>query len=233
MAAVRAHDDGRWPPNVLLSHNPDCRAGGCAPGCPVAQLDEQAGRRPAGGQVTGHEPSGPARNVYRQLGRHAWFAYRDSGGASRFFYSAKTSSLEREAGLHGRLPCGDGGQRETSTHAGADGASVPCRRNTHPTIKPIELMRWLCRLVVPPGGRLLDPFVGSGTTLIAAHLEGLDAHGIERDPRHHQLAAVRLAWWQQQPAGLDVEQILAAHLDRQRQDRYGQITLDDLLTDAA
>ena len=70
---------------------------------------------------------------------------------------------------------------------------------------------------------MLDPFAGSGTTLIAAHLEDLDAHGIERDPHHHPLAATRLAWWQPQPPGLDVEQILAAHHARRHHDRHGQV----------
>jgi hypothetical protein len=68
----------------------------------------------------------------------------DSGGASRFFYTAKASSGERH-------------------YAG---------RNGHPTVKPVDLMRWLCRLVTPPGGLILDPFCGSGSTGVAALAEG-------------------------------------------------------------
>lgn len=64
--------------------------------------------------------------------------------------------------------------------------------NRHPTVKPIALMRWLCRLVTPPGGLVLDPFLGSGTTAIAAALEGFDVTGIELDPDHARLAWQRL-----------------------------------------
>ena len=233
VSAGRAHDDGRWPPNVLLAHDPDCRATGCAPGCVIAQLDEHAGPRPAGGPLTGHEPSGSVRHVYRRIGRYSWFSYHDTGGPSRFFYTAKTSNAERNAGLHGRLACGDCGELDSRTHPGEDGRPVPCRRNTHATVKPLELVRWLCRLVTPPGGLVLDPFAGSGTTLIAAHLEGLDARGIERDPGHHELAATRLAWWQTQPPGLTVEEILTAHHARRRHHRHGQVSIDDLLGDVA
>jgi site-specific DNA-methyltransferase (adenine-specific) len=71
--------------------------------------------------------------------------------------------------------------------------------NTHPTVKPIELMRYLCRLVTPPGGTVLDPFVGSGTTGAAAVLEGFDFLGIELDPEDEgyvELARQRIAYWE-------------------------------------
>jgi len=84
------------------------------------------------------------------------------GEPSRFFYTAKASRKERGEG------------------------------NTHPTVKPLALMRWLCRLVCPPGGTILDPFAGSGTTLLAAGMEGLGAVGIERDPTYFAIAKKRL-----------------------------------------
>lgn len=62
-------------------------------------------------------------------------------------------------------------------------------------MKPISLMRWLVRLVTPPGGRVLDPFVGSGTTGIAAVLEGFDFVGIEREPEYVEIARARIAHW--------------------------------------
>lgn len=64
--------------------------------------------------------------------------------------------------------------------------------NTHNTVKPLALMRWLCRLVTPPGGLVLDPFAGSGTTLVAARLEGLRAFGVELLPEHVDIAVRRL-----------------------------------------
>ena len=64
--------------------------------------------------------------------------------------------------------------------------------NTHPTVKPVALMRWLCRLVTPPGGLVLDPFAGSGTTGLAAQAEGFDALLIEGEPKYEAIAAIRL-----------------------------------------
>jgi DNA modification methylase len=68
-------------------------------------------------------------------------------------------------------------------------------RNVHPTVKPLELMRWLIRLAVPPGGIVLDPFAGSGSTGIAAVLEGRAFLGIEREARYVDVACARLTHW--------------------------------------
>lgn len=120
------------------------------------------------------------------------------GEASRFFYSAKASRDEREHGLReleivsgaeltGRA---EGSAGLQSPRAGAGhGAGL---RNTHPTVKPIDLMRYLCRLVTPPGGVVLDPFAGSGSTLLAARAEGFRAIGIELDPDYCEIATHRL-----------------------------------------
>ncbi len=89
--------------------------------------------------------------------------YADSGSAARFFYCAKASRAERGEG------------------------------NKHPTVKPIKLMRYLCRLVTPPGGIVLDPFVGSGTTCIAARQEGYQYVGIEKDVEYAAKARRRVA----------------------------------------
>jgi site-specific DNA-methyltransferase (adenine-specific) len=83
--------------------------------------------------------------------------------AARFFYCAKASKSERGAG------------------------------NGHPTVKPLDLMRYLVRLVCPPGGIVLDPFMGSGTTLLAARSLGMRAIGIERDEQYCRIAVQRLA----------------------------------------
>jgi len=92
--------------------------------------------------------------------------YDDSGGASRFFYCAKASKADRPRT--------------------ADGTG-------HPTVKPVNLMRWLVRLVTPPGGTVLDPFAGSGSTLVAATIEGFRSIGIEQEPDYLQIIADRLS----------------------------------------
>ena len=70
---------------------------------------------------------------------------------------------------------------------------MAAQRNVHPTVKPTDLMRYLCRLVTPPGGTVLDPFMGSGSTLKAAELEGFDAIGIELSPEYVEIAKRRIA----------------------------------------
>ncbi len=124
--------------------------------------------------------------------------YGDSGSAARFFYCAKASRSERDAGcdeLEHTTP-GEitGGRQEGSAgldnpRAGAGRTSGG--RNIHPTVKPLALMRYLVRLVTPPGGVTLDPFLGSGTTAVAALQEGFRVIGIERDEHSYKTAMHR------------------------------------------
>ena len=97
--------------------------------------------------------------------------YADQGGASRFFYVAKAPARERPK---------------------VDGIA-------HPTVKPLTLMRWLCRLVTPPGGTVLEPFAGSGTTIEAALMEGFHVIAIEREDDYLPLIAARLERVHQEP----------------------------------
>jgi site-specific DNA-methyltransferase (adenine-specific) len=110
---------------------------------------------------------------------------------SRFFWAAKTSRAEREAGLELHP------KRRSPILSGS--GSQP-RANVHPTVKPIALMRWLVRLVVPSGGLVLDPFAGSGSTGIAAVLEGRQFVGIERESGYVDIARARIAHWAGQAA---------------------------------
>ena len=91
----------------------------------------------------------------------------DTGSAARFFYTAKCSKKDRNEGLEGVV-------------------------NNHPTVKPTDLMRYLCRLVTPPGGIVLDPFMGSGSTGKAAMLEGFRFIGIEREAEYVEIARARI-----------------------------------------
>jgi len=115
------------------------------------------------------------------------------GEESRFFYCAKASRAEREAGLEGfelqesdKFGDDEWGRRERN---------VAHARNAHPTVKPLSLMRWLCRLVTPPGGLIVDPFAGSGTTVIAAGLEGFSCIGIEKEEEYVRIAQARVKHW--------------------------------------
>jgi len=134
----------------------------------AAMLDEQSGRLASGkAPATGFvRHSDKHRNTYGRFeGQRAEHItlYGDSGGASRFFYVAKASKSERGTG------------------------------NTHPTVKPVKLMRYLARLITPPGGTVLDPFAGSGTTLLAAEQEGFDSIGIEMNPEYCEIIRKRMA----------------------------------------
>lgn len=108
-------------------------------------------------------------------------------GISRLFYRPKASRAEREAGCEA-LPL-----TEAPIYPHAQGPRLV--RNTHPTVKPLELMRWITRLLCPPGGTVLDPFAGSGSTGAACVLEGRRFVGIERDGRYVPIACARIAHW--------------------------------------
>jgi site-specific DNA-methyltransferase (adenine-specific) len=120
--------------------------------------------------------------------------FGDSGSAARFFYCAKASKRERDAGCEGLTETKAGSlNMRTDAHSERNGMSTQDRRNTHPTVKPLALMRYLVRLVLPPGGVLLDPFAGSGTTGLAAIAEGRKAILIEREERYCEISARRMA----------------------------------------
>lgn len=112
--------------------------------------------------------------------------------ASRFNYCAKASKRDRDEGLEGfELHAPDHGKGNTAGGLQVSNSKNP-RANTHPTVKPTDLMRYLCRLVTPPGGTVLDPFMGSGSTGKAAMLEGFQFIGIERDAEYLEIARARI-----------------------------------------
>lgn len=116
------------------------------------------------------------------------------GDATRFFYCAKTSKADRDEGCRAMPVCQTvGGGGLGNPVSGAYGSEKAPARNHHPTVKPTDLMRYLCRLVTPPGGVVFDPFAGSGSTLKAARLEGFRAIGIEREAEYCAIAAARAA----------------------------------------
>ena len=138
--------------------------------------------------------------------------YGDSGSAARFFYCPKASKKDRNEGLENTTPQsgtggkGNGLQRVCSKCGISQRGSDECpdeqncpkewvnppKKNNHPTVKPTELMKYLCRLVTPPGGTVLDPFMGSGSTGKAARQEGFDFIGIELDSEYVEIARARI-----------------------------------------
>jgi hypothetical protein len=142
---------GRWPANILLDEEA------------AAMLDEQSGVSTSMQTEVNRKPSESPflASAWRRGQSHG-----DTGGASRFFYVAKASRSERNAGLE---------------------------RNIHPTVKPVALMKYLIRIVVPKGGVVLDPFLGSGTTAVAAIEEGVEWIGCEREPEYVEIIKARVA----------------------------------------
>jgi hypothetical protein len=130
------------------------------------------------------------------------------GEAQRFFYCAKAARGEREAGCeslparagHEAVDCAEGALALNSPRAGAGRTAVEVR-NFHPTVKPVDLMRYLVSLVAKPGALVLDPFAGSGTTGIGCVLAGVRFHGIEMGTDHACIAWHRITHWNNKRRG--------------------------------
>lgn len=123
------------------------------------------------------------------------------GEAARFFYCAKASKRDRDEGLEGFEPAKtNDGRKVDADNAYQRGATL--RANIHPTVKPTDLMRYLCRLVTPPGGIVLDSFTGSGSTGKAAILEGFQFIGIEREAEYIEIARARIEHAQKEKSGM-------------------------------
>lgn len=174
--------EGRWPANVIHDGSAEV----------VSMFPEASGQS---GAVTGEEPSSKTNAVYGEFnGRPASQPRGDMGSAARFFYCAKTSSEDRHEGLPMPGPQFSKG----STLRDAENLGTSRKGNFHPTVKPTDLMRYLCRLVTPPGGLVLDPFMGSGSTGKAAVLEGFRFIGIDLEAAHVAIAQARIDYARRQ-----------------------------------
>lgn len=167
---------GRWPANFIHDGSdeitdlfPDTKSG-------------MAIRSKSGGNTFGCETPKP---IMDDLG------YGDSGSAARFFYCAKASKADRNEGLDG-FEEKIGGSMTGAEYREGKPTNHPIRANHHPTVKPTDLMRYLCRLITPPNGIVLDPFTGSGSTGKAAILERFSFIGIEQDPDYAAIAEARI-----------------------------------------
>jgi DNA modification methylase len=185
-AMVTPEREGRWPANVI--HDGSDEVMGLFP---VTHAPGSNGSKGTKGK--GYVGDFGLRAV-PQLP-----SYTDSGSAARFFYCAKASKADRDEG------CEELGERTagecTDRKNGSAGMNSPREgagrtsgsRNHHPTVKPTALMRYLCRLVTPPNGLILDPFMGSGSTGKAAILEGYRFIGIDLEPEYCKIAEARIA----------------------------------------
>ncbi len=165
---------GRWPANVLLDDEA------------ARLLDAQSGESLSSKGVPRVGVNGEGWGLTTTGAE-----YDDRGGASRFFYTAKTSRAEREFALEDLDPARRSDGRKTEHDV--PNLRTNERRNDHPTVKPVDLMRWLCRLVTPPGGLVLDPFLGSGSTGMAALGEGFRFAGIDLEEHYLEIARRRIA----------------------------------------
>lgn len=174
---------GRWPANLIHDGS-----------------DEVVALFPAAGGGFGKRGGRDAATV-GEFGMGATMevvGYDDTGSAARFFYCAKASKADRDEGLEGFATI----TTESVAHGERAYGTLPSgepremhprpRANHHPTVKPTALMRYLCRLVTPPGGVVLDPFMGSGSTGKAALLEGFRFIGCELDPDYAAIARARI-----------------------------------------
>lgn len=192
-ASAGTTTEGRWPANVI--HDGSEEVAGLFPVTSSGGVD---GVRKGGNNNCMSGPNQP--RVYEN-GRQP-----DSGSAARFFYCAKASKADRDEGLDG-FELRTMGRNQSSLDGGkmltGSGNEISnTRRNTHPTVKPTDLMRYLCKLVTQPGGVILDPFMGSGSTGKAAALEGFGFIGIDREPEYLEIARSRIGAARNQ-TGLD------------------------------
>ncbi len=200
------HTSGRWPTNLVLSHSPECN-GECVEGCPVREMGEQSGEHRSGGKagIKYKTDCIGSINAYgKGIGKGgSGICVSDSGTAARFFptfiYQAKATRADRNAGCEGmtakrkrvaviQTP---GFKNYGDADEGGKQLSSPMT-NHHPTVKATPLMQWLCRLVTPPEGVILDPFAGSGSTGNAAIAEGFGFIGIEQDGEYLDIAEARM-----------------------------------------
>lgn len=177
---------GRWPANVIHDGSDEV----------LAAFPDAPGQQ---GDLQGHSRERLSLGIYGDMpaARNAT-ARNDSGSSARFFYCAKATKKDREAGLDsfdaGRFSKGGNVEWDNPYLRGSTD-----RKNTHPTVKPTDLMRYLCRLVTPAGGTVLDPFTGSGSTGRGAVLEGFRFVGVELcdgtndTPNYAAIAVARIA----------------------------------------
>lgn len=195
-------ENGRWPANLI--HDGSDEVFAVFPDAPGQLADASSSNssrktqfvygdmKPGNGREG--EPSADSENDGIGFKMKPGARRLDEGSAARFFYCAKTDRQDRDEGLDGRgkkpLNWSSGEQNPGSFQSPNTDRSA---RNHHPTVKPTALMRYLCKLVTAPGGTILDPFAGSGSTGKAAILDGFSFIGIEQETEYAEIAEYRIA----------------------------------------
>lgn len=198
---------GRYPANFILQHSPSCTETGCAPECPCEILGGQSGVSFSGGGINKHGLANSIRyGIYRgsDEGDNAG-GLGDTGTAARYFhqfdppfkYQSKASPRDRNEGVDQLL-----WRRDKSSSVGWSPCTADeyealdeidrARGNIHATTKSTQLMEFFVKLATPPGGIVLDPFMGSGTTGVACVKNGFSFIGIEREPHYMTIAQTRI-----------------------------------------
>ncbi|MFY8170845.1 MAG: DNA-methyltransferase [Candidatus Fonsibacter sp.] len=195
---IKNENEGRFPANIILDETA------------AELLDEQSGVSKSTGAIrkkdTETDPS--SFDLNKKIGNNSNAYAGQVGGASRYFYVAKVSKKERNLGLDGfeeketnatnqNWRCVKCSKFQLSVNGDICKCDepewkAPINKNTHPTLKPINLMTYLCRLITPEGGIVLDPFMGSGSTGISALLEGFRFVGMEMDKDYFKIAEARI-----------------------------------------
>jgi DNA modification methylase len=184
--STKENTSGRWPANLI--HDGSEEVVGLFP-----ETHSTAAPNSYGKTYKKNTPNvyGKYNNIAFPISGNA----NDKGGsAARFFYCAKASKRDRDEGCEGikeRLTMRYG-EKAQGPHPQQTPSKPVLQRNHHPTVKPTDLMRYLCRLVTPPDGIVLDPFMGSGSTGKAAKIEGLGFIGIEREAEYIEIARARI-----------------------------------------
>jgi DNA modification methylase len=183
---------GRWPANLI--HDGSDEVVGLFPQSSVT------------GSRTDASKAATVSGTTWGTDNHKSTEYTDKGSAARFFYCAKASKRDRDEGLEAwpEQQSSVGDNRSGGDFNERPGKTPGLRRNVHPTVKPTDLMRYLCRLVTPPNGVVLDPFMGSGSTGKAAMLEGFGFIGCEMSPEYFEIACARIESSEKEPAQQDM-----------------------------
>ena len=174
------NETGRFPANLILDETA------------AEMLDEQSGISKSSDNKWEADNNyniffNSSKKVFRQS------TYSDKGGASRFFYVAKVSKAERNMGLDEFEEVDESKNKAYDVEGGRKCKyELSVNKNNHPTVKPINLMSYLCKLITPKNGIILDPFMGSGSTGIAALLNDFRFCGMEMDQSYYEIAESRI-----------------------------------------
>ena len=166
----------------------------CVAGCPALEFAKAGESKSTGGRIGN---KGSPMNMSGTKYQKGDPGFGDKGTPARFFYCAKPSNAERDFGLCEEFEKKQHVQWQTANGTSGKPSSLSegrntQRKNTHVTVKPVTLMQYLCRLITPPGGTVIDPFMGSGTTGMACKVEGFDFIGIEKEVESFLIAEARI-----------------------------------------